>query len=171
MIHIVQWGPRKEPAEGLRLGTVRCPPRGVPKENYAKLGMYDVFFPTLAPTAWLLKQYPTIEWEHFRHWFIGEMKLPHPHHVLNAFAELSHESNIAKRGQIITDALGRIQAGTTDGDRIRTVLPTLVQERNFSIGCYCNTEDGCHRSILRELLDQRGAKLAPAPKIRKRRAH
>ena len=125
-IRIVKLGSPRELDEGLRVGTVRRPPRGVRKEDYAAKDFYDVWFPNLAPSESLLKEALQMSdeksWKAFKRKFIAEMKLPEAKRDLDLIAALSHQTN-------------------------------------FSIGCYCRDESRCHRSILKELLEQRGAKL------------
>ena len=125
-IRIVRLGSPREPKEGLRIGTVRRPPRGVRKEDYASKNIYDVWFPNLSPSEALLKAASPMSdknsWKSFRRKFIAEMKLPEAKRDLDLLAALSHQTNMA-------------------------------------IGCYCKDESRCHRSILRELLEQRGAKI------------
>jgi uncharacterized protein YeaO (DUF488 family) len=110
--------------EGLRIGTVRRPPRGVKKEDYSRRDFYDVWFPNLAPSEALLKDAlgATDEksWKAFTRKFLAELKAPQPSRELDLLAALSHHTNL-------------------------------------SIGCYCENEQRCHRSILKELLLQRGA--------------
>jgi len=126
-IRIVQLGSDREPGEGLRLGTVRRPPRGVPKTEYSKRNLYDVWFPNLSPSEDLLKQYFPIgddrQWRGFERRFLAEMKAPGPSRDLDLLAALSRQTN-------------------------------------FSLGCYCEVEARCHRSLLRRLLEKRGAELA-----------
>ena len=123
-IHIVRLGSPREHNEGLRIGTVRRPPRGVRKEEYASKNIYDVWFPNLSPSEALLKKVWPLKdessWKGFRRKFIAEMKLPEARRDLDLLAALSHQTN-------------------------------------FAIGCYCKDESRCHRSILRALLEQRGA--------------
>ena len=123
-IRIVRLGSPREQAEGLRLGTVRRPPRGVPKEEYAARNIYDVWFPNLSPSEALLKKALTADdeksWRAFKRRFQAEMKTPEAMRDLDLLAALSHRTNLA-------------------------------------IGCYCEDEARCHRSILRDLLVQRGA--------------
>jgi uncharacterized protein YeaO (DUF488 family) len=123
-IRIVRLGSPRENDEGLRIGTVRRPPRGVRKEDYASKNIYDVWFPNLSPSESLLKEALSINddnaWRTFRRKFSAEMKLPEARRDLDLLAALSHQTN-------------------------------------FAIGCYCRDESRCHRSILRELLQQRGA--------------
>ena len=123
-ISVVQLGSPRTAGEGLRLGTVRRPPRGVPKTQWAKRNYYDLWFPLLSPTQELVTLALSAEdekaWKTFERKFIAEMKKPDPAHVLDLLAALSHSTN-------------------------------------FAIGCYCEREDRCHRSVLRKLLAQRGA--------------
>jgi uncharacterized protein YeaO (DUF488 family) len=123
-IKIVRLGSPREEDEGIRIGTVRRPPRGLRKEEYAAKNIYDVWFPNLSPSEALLKeaQAATDEksWKAFKRKFQTEMKEHGPSKDLDLLAALSHHTNI-------------------------------------SIGCYCEDESHCHRSILRELLAQRGA--------------
>ena len=123
-IRIVRLGSPREKNEGLRIGTVRRPPRGVRKEDYAAKNIYDVWFPNLAPSESLLKealsQTDEKSWKAFKRKFMAEMKRPEPKRDLDLLAALSHHTN-------------------------------------FAIGCYCKDESRCHRSILKELLEQRSA--------------
>jgi uncharacterized protein YeaO (DUF488 family) len=125
-IRVVQLGSARKNREGLRIGTVRRPPRGVRKADYASKNLYDVWFPNLSPSEALLKETfpPTDEpgWRTFKRRFLAEMKSPEARHELDLLAALSHHAD-------------------------------------FSIGCYCEDETRCHRSILRELLEKRGAAL------------
>jgi uncharacterized protein YeaO (DUF488 family) len=123
--HIVRLGSPRLDGEGLRIGTVRRPPRGVPKAEYASRDLYDLWFPNLAPSETLLKDTrPQDEqsWRTFRRRFRAEMKAPEARRVLDLLAALSHQTN-------------------------------------FALGCYCADEARCHRSVLRELLAERGADL------------
>jgi uncharacterized protein YeaO (DUF488 family) len=126
MLRIVRLGSPRAPGEGLRVGTVRRPPRGVPKAEYASRDLYDVWFPNLAPSEALLKaSFPVVDdraWRVFRRKFLAEMKASGPRRDLDLLAALSHHTDLA-------------------------------------IGCYCIDEAHCHRSLLRELLVQRGAEL------------
>ena len=125
-IRIVRLGSPRESDEGLRVGTVRRPPRGVRKEDYASKNIYDVWFPNLSPSESLLKEGLSVDnkksWKAFKRKFMAEMKLPGAKRDLDLLAALSHQTN-------------------------------------FSIGCYCKDESRCHRSILRELLEQREANI------------
>ncbi len=126
-IRIVQLGTPRAPGEGLRLGTVRRPPRGVPKEEFGRRDYYDVWLPNLAPSAELMAQGRAAEsdkeWAAFKRKYETEMKQPQAAHVLDALAALSHQTS-------------------------------------FSVGCYCENEQRCHRSVLRTLLQERGAELS-----------
>lgn len=126
MIRIVQLGSPRHRDEGLRLGTVRRPPRGVRKENYAKENYYDVWMPELAPSAELFANRPATDneksWLAFARQYEAELKRPEPSRLLDLLAALSHQTN-------------------------------------FSVGCYCENEQRCHRSILRRMLAERRAAL------------
>ena len=126
-IRVVRLGSDRTADEGLRIGTVRRPPRGVRKTEYAARNIYDVWFPNLAPSETLLKSsFPVTDarqWRVFTRRFLAEMKAPGPQRDLDVLAALSHQTN-------------------------------------FSVGCYCEDESRCHRSLLRQLLEQRGADLA-----------
>lgn len=125
-MRVVRLGSPRTKNEGLRIGTVRRPPRGVRKEDFAKKDIYDIWFPNLSPSSELLKEYFPIDpsdWRPFKRKFLGEMKQPESRRELELLAAFSHQSN-------------------------------------FSIGCYCEEESLCHRSILRELLHKLGADLA-----------
>ena len=123
-IRIVRLGSPRHPQEGLRIGTVRRPPRGVLKTEYASRDFYDVWLPNLAPTEALLKSGQNADndraWSKFERAFLAEMKKPDPSKLLDFIAALSHRTNL-------------------------------------SVGCYCANEDRCHRSVLRQLLQNRGA--------------
>ncbi len=126
-ITIVKLGSPRKATEGLRIGTVRRPPRGVPKSEYAQRDFYDVWLPNLAPSQRLLKEAKTAHekksWATFERKFRSEMKAPDAGKLLDLLAALSHRTD-------------------------------------FSVGCYCNDERRCHRSILRQLLVERGADVA-----------
>lgn len=130
-IHIVRLGSPRLRNEGTRIGTVRRPPRGVPKSEFAAQNWYDVWFPNLAPSADLVKYAQGAEtpaqWATFRKKYRAEMARPEAARTIALLAALSHQGN-------------------------------------FSVGCYCEHEDRCHRSVLRELLEAQGALLAPPVK-------
>jgi uncharacterized protein YeaO (DUF488 family) len=125
-VRIVRLGSPRLPHEGTRIGTVRRPPRGVPKAQFSKQNWYDVWFPNLAPSVATMKLGLSAEspaqWAAFARRYKAEMAAPHAKHDLELLAALSQ---------------------TTD----------------FSVGCYCENEDRCHRSILKQLLIENGAKL------------
>lgn len=125
-VHIVRLGTPRVPGEGTRIGTVRRPPRGVPKEKFSRLNYYDVWFPNLAPSVATMKlglaARTPAQWAAFSRKYKAEMTAPLVRHDLALLATLSH---------------------TTD----------------FSVGCYCEREEHCHRSILRQLLIENGAKV------------
>jgi uncharacterized protein YeaO (DUF488 family) len=126
-IRIVRLGTPRAKGEGLRIGTVRRPPRGVPKAEFARRDFYDVWLPNLSPRAELVTQALAAEdekeWKQFRRKFEAQMKEPDASHLLDTLAALSHQTS-------------------------------------FAIGCYCEDESRCHRSILRDLLTRHGAKIA-----------
>jgi uncharacterized protein YeaO (DUF488 family) len=123
-IHIVRLGTPRKQDEGLRIGTVRRPPRGVAKSDFAKLDYYDVWFPNLSPSADLVKD------------------------ALGASDEKSWLSFKKKFRQ---------QMNEPDASRALDLLAALSRQTNFSVGCYCEDEKRCHRSVLRELFLERGA--------------
>ncbi|MDP3165920.1 MAG: DUF488 family protein [Hydrogenophaga sp.] len=127
-IHIVRLGSPRSANEGLRIGTVRRPPRGVPKAEFASQDWYDVWYPSLAPSAETMKLGQSVEidrdWAAFSKKYRAEMNQPETSRNLDLLAALSHQSN-------------------------------------FAVGCYCENEARCHRSLLRDLLKERGADLAP----------
>jgi uncharacterized protein YeaO (DUF488 family) len=126
-IRIVRLGSPRAKDEGLRLGTVRRPPRGVPKSEFAKRDYYDAWLPELSPSAEVVSaamggEWTEAKWKKFAARYTREMNAPGPSHLLESLAALSHQAN-------------------------------------FAVGCYCEDESRCHRSLLRELLLARGAKI------------
>jgi len=125
-VRVVRLGTARARDEGLRIGTVRRPPRGVPKSDHAKGNWYDVWFPELAPSAETVKLGQSAaterQWASFKRKYRAEMAVPEKARILDLLAALSHQSN-------------------------------------FSVGCYCEDESRCHRSVLRALLEERGARL------------
>lgn len=126
-IRIVRLGSPRATDEGLRVGTVRRPPRGVPKAAFSTQDWYDCWYPNLAPTpdTMALGQAAQTsgsdkDWATFRKQYLREMSAPEAQHSLGLLAALSHHANL-------------------------------------SVGCYCAEESRCHRSLLRELLAARGA--------------
>ena len=127
-VRIVRLGSPRAPDEGPRLGTVRRPPRGVPKSEFAAQNWYDLWFPNLAPSVETMKQAQQAttpaQWQAFVRRYRAEMAAPEHAHAIGLLALLSRQTN-------------------------------------FSVGCYCEHESHCHRSILRELLAEQGAAFAP----------
>lgn len=123
-VRIVRLGTDRFPGEGLRLGTVRRPPRGVAKSDYSSKNFYDVWLPTLAPSAGTVKLGQSAkterDWDRFKRKYRAEMAAPENRPTLDLLVALSHTTN-------------------------------------FSVGCYCEDEAHCHRSVLRALLIERGA--------------
>jgi uncharacterized protein YeaO (DUF488 family) len=126
-ISIVRLGTARARGEGVRLGTVRRPPRGVSKGRFASDDWFDVWLPNLSPSADLMQETDIVRtpanWKVFARKFRAELKRPDAAHLLDTLAALSHTSH-------------------------------------FSIGCYCEDETTCHRSILRRELTARGAAIA-----------
>jgi uncharacterized protein YeaO (DUF488 family) len=126
-IRIVRLGGARRQEEGLRIGTVRRPPRGVPKSEFSSRNWYDVWFPVLAPSVETMKfaqgAITPADWTAFVKKYRAEMSSPEARHTLALLAALSHSSD-------------------------------------FSVGCYCEDESHCHRSVLRSLLAEHGAVLA-----------
>ena len=131
-VRIVRLGTPRHPGEGTRIGTVRRPPRGVPKAEFASGDWYDVWFPNLSPSPELVKRALASqsdlgvagdkEWAAFTRGYRAEMAHPENAHAI-------------------------------------ALLATLSQQSDFSVGCYCENEARCHRSILRALLRDAGARV------------
>lgn len=127
MISVVRLGSPRAPGEGLRVGSVRRPPRGVKKSDYARRDYYDVWLPELAPSEklfrWAVSQpWTDARWRRYRKAYEREMKTPGAQRLLELLARLS-------------------------------------QDANLSVGCYCENEERCHRSILKKLLTERNARV------------
>ena len=126
-IRVVRLGSPRAAGEGLRIGTVRRPPRGVPKAEFARRDWYDVWFPNLAPSIETMKlaqrARTPAEWAAFVKAYRAEMAVPERSHAI-------------------------------------ALLAALSQRTDFSVGCYCEDESHCHRSVLRDLLDAAGANMA-----------
>lgn len=125
MIRIVQLGSARARGEGPRLGTVRRPPRGVRKADYARRNYYDVWLPELAPSAALVswasaQPWTPTRWAKFSRRYRREMQAP-------------------------------------AAQRLIALLAALSGRTNFSVGCYCDDERRCHRSLLRHVLADAGA--------------
>jgi uncharacterized protein YeaO (DUF488 family) len=126
-VHIVKLGSDRAPGEGLRIGTVRRPPRGVPKAQFASGNWYDVWYPNLAPSAETMQlglaAQTDKDWAAFSRKYRSEMSEP-------------------------------------DASRTLDLLAALSKTADFAVGCYCEDESRCHRSLLRGLLAERGASIA-----------
>lgn len=125
-VRVVRLGSPRVAGEGTRIGTVRRPPRGVPKAEFAAQNWYDVWFPNLAPSVETMKLGQAAEssadWAAFTRKYRAEMAAP-------------------------------------EAQRTLELLAVLSRTADFSVGCYCEHEDRCHRSILKQLLKEHGAKL------------
>jgi len=125
-IEVVRLGSPRKANEGLRIGTVRRPPRGVPKAEFAKRDFYDVWLPALSPSqdlvTFALHSQDEKSWKTFERKFRAEMNEP-------------------------------------EAARLLDVLAALSRQTNFSVGCYCENEDRCHRSVLKKLLKEHGAEM------------
>jgi uncharacterized protein YeaO (DUF488 family) len=125
-VRIVRLGTPRIRGEGLRIGTVRRPPRGVSRAEFASQNWYDLWYPNLAPSPSTVKlgrnATTTLQWRAFEKMYRSEMAAPENRHTIGLLAALSHQTN-------------------------------------FSVGCYCDDESRCHRSILRALLADAGARL------------
>ena len=128
-VRVVRLGSPRLPGEGTRIGTVRRPPRGVPRAKFSTGNWYDVWFPNLAPSPETMKlgqaAASPAQWSAFARKYKAEMASPEAKHDLE-------------------------------------LLPALSHSADFSVGCYCEREDRCHRSILRKLLVENGAKVLPS---------
>ena len=126
-VRIVRLGTPRAADEGLRIGTVRRPPRGVPKSEFSAQNWYDVWYPNLAPSVETMKQAQQAEtpaqWAAFVRKYKAEM-------------------------------------AEADASRSIELLAALSKQANFSVGCYCEDESRCHRSVLRVLLQEHGAEFA-----------
>ncbi|MBA4329696.1 MAG: DUF488 domain-containing protein [Polaromonas sp.] len=123
-IHIVRLGSPRSANEGLRIGTVRRPPRGVPRAEFASQDWYDVWYPNLAPSVETMKLGQSVETD--RDWAAFSKKY-------------------------------RAEMNEAGASRNLDLLAALSHQTNFAMGCYCDNEARCHRSLLRDLLQERGA--------------
>ena len=128
MIHVVRLGSPRLKNEGPRMGTVRRPPRGVPKQEFSSRNFYDVWLPELSPSADVVSvamssEWTDKRWKQFERTYLREMRRPEAKHLIATLAVLSRHTN-------------------------------------FSVGCYCEDESRCHRSLLRRLLEAAGADVA-----------
>jgi uncharacterized protein YeaO (DUF488 family) len=126
-VRIVRLGSARVAGEGIRIGTVRRPPRGVPRTAFAPQNWYDVWFPNLAPSA-------------------ATIKLGQQAHTPAQWAAFTRRY--------------RAEMATPENARTIELLAALSQQSDFSVGCYCEDERHCHRSVLRTLLVDKGAQLA-----------
>jgi len=131
-VSIVRLGTPRSPGEGLRLGTVRRPPRGVKKADFAERDYYDVWLPMLSPSQTLVSSamsqaWTDARWRKFARQYRAEMNRPEPKQLIELLARLSHELD-------------------------------------FAVGCYCEDEQRCHRSVLKTLLEEQRAKIAAREK-------
>ena len=127
-LRVVRLGTPRAHGEGLRLGTVRRPPRGVKKSDFARRDYYDLWLSALAPSQPLVsrvlaKPWTAARWAQFEKGYRREMSRPVPSQLIALLARLSHHAD-------------------------------------FSVGCYCQDESRCHRSILKDLLAGERAQLA-----------
>jgi uncharacterized protein YeaO (DUF488 family) len=132
-VRIVRLGTPRHRGEGTRIGTVRRPPRGVPKSEFASRDFYDVWFPNLSPSPELVK------------------------HALASQADLSA---VGEREWAAFARGYRAEMARPENAHAIALLSALSQQSHFSVGCYCENEARCHRSILRVLLREAGAALA-----------
>jgi len=126
-VRIVRLGEARQPDEGLRIGTVRRPPRGVRKADFARRDYYDAWLPELAPS------------EPLRAWALSKPFTP------PRFAEYAKKY--------------RREMSDPPAQRLIALLAALSASVNFSIGCYCEDESHCHRSLLKTLLLEAGARV------------
>jgi len=133
-IRIVRLGSERSPGEGLRIGTVRRPPRGVPKTEFASRNYYDVWYPELSPEADLMQQ------------ALQSIKL-----------RAAGQSAEADKLWAQFEKQFRKQLAESPARHTLALLAALSQSSAFSLGCYCEDEAHCHRSILRSLLHDQGA--------------
>ena len=133
-IRIVQLGSERASDEGLRIGTVRRPPRGVPKAEFASRNYYDCWYPELSPEVELMQQ------------ALEAIKL----------RTAGQEAQADKLWKQFEKQF-RKQLAEPAADRTLGLLAALSHSSAFSLGCYCDDEAHCHRSILRSLLADKGA--------------
>ena len=131
-VRIVRLGTPRHPGEGTRIGTVRRPPRGVPKAEFASGDWYDVWFPNLSPSPELVKL---------------------------ALASQSDLSSVGEKEWAAFTRGYRAEMANPENAHAIALLATLSQQSDFSVGCYCENEARCHRSILRALMRDAGARI------------
>jgi uncharacterized protein YeaO (DUF488 family) len=125
-VRFLRLGTDRVEGEGLRIGTVRRQPRGVPKADFSTKNWYDIWFPNLSPSAETMKFGKNVKTD--RDWLAFEKKY-------------------------------RAEMATPENSRTLDLLAALSHQTDFSVGCYCQNEARCHRSILRKLLMEKGAKV------------
>ena len=125
-VRVLRLGTDRVEGEGLRIGTVRRPPRGVPKANFASQNWYDVWLPNLSPSPETMKFGKSVTTD--REWLAFEKKY-------------------------------RAEMATPENSRTLELLAALSHQTNFSVGCYCEDEARCHRSVLKKLLIEKGARV------------
>jgi uncharacterized protein YeaO (DUF488 family) len=130
-VRVLRLGSDRIEGEGLRIGTVRRPPRGVPKAEFASQNWYDVWLPNLSPSPETMKFGKNVKSE--REWLSFEKKY-------------------------------RAEMATPENSRILELLAALSHQTNFSVGCYCENEARCHRSVLKKLFLEKGAKVVGGKK-------
>ena len=126
-LRVVRLGSTRSTDEGTRIGTVRRPPRGVPRTQFASQNWYDVWFPNLAPSL------PTMK-------------------LAQAARTAAHWAAFARKY--------RAEMTTPENAHAIELLAILSRQTNFSVGCYCEDEARCHRTLLRALLVEKGARVA-----------
>ena len=126
-VRILRLGSPRIEGEGTRIGTVRRPPRGVPKSEFASQNWYDVWYPNLSPSAETVK--------------------------------LAQEAKTPEQWRVFVKKY-RSEMGTPENRRTIEMLAALSRHANFSVGCYCEEESHCHRSVLRALLVEAGGDVA-----------
>ena len=127
-VRILRLGSDRAEGEGLRIGTVRRPPRGVPKAEFSSHNWYDIWFPNLAPSIETMKLGKSVSTD--KEWQAFEKKY-------------------------------RTEMATPENSRTLDLLAALSRQTNFSVGCYCENEARCHRSVLKRLLMEKGAEIVP----------
>jgi uncharacterized protein YeaO (DUF488 family) len=125
-VRILRLGSDRVDGEGLRIGTVRRPPRGVPKAEFSSQNWYDIWFPNLAPSIETIKLGKSVATD--KEWQVFEKKY-------------------------------RAEMATPENSRTLDLLAALSRQTNFSVGCYCENEARCHRSVLKKLLMEKGAEI------------
>jgi uncharacterized protein YeaO (DUF488 family) len=125
-VRVLRLGSDRVEGEGLRIGTVRRPPRGVPKAEFSSQNWYDIWFPNLAPSIETMKLGKSVATD--KEWQVFEKKY-------------------------------RMEMAAPENSRTLDLLAALSRQTDFSVGCYCENEARCHRSVLKKLLMERGAEI------------